>query len=152
YDSDLAAIAKQLPALRDTAAPSTDPEAAKAQIAEDAAAFQAVQQANVRAQALQAQLDNEISAELTDEQRALHQAALAAIAGDASAATATAHTANSGQSLATSSISPSYNSNYNSTYCYNAAGYSAYAHYYSYFAQLYAYYNYSYNTNGSYNA
>src|SRR5262249_41247576 len=41
YDSDLAAIAKQLPALRDTAAPSTDPEAAKAQIAEDAAAFQA---------------------------------------------------------------------------------------------------------------
>jgi len=149
YEAQLAALAAQLPALRDSAAPSIDPEAAKARVAEDAAAFQAVQQANQRVQSLQAQLDNEISAVLTDEQRALHQAALAPITADASASTVTAQTANGGQALASGSVSVMYNSNYNSSYCYYAAYYSAEADYYSYFARIYAYYNYYYY--GSYN-
>jgi hypothetical protein len=149
YEAQFAAITAQLSALRDSVAPSTDPAAAQARVTEDAAAFQAVQQANQRAQTLQTQLDSEVGAVLTDEQRALHQAALAPITADASASTVTAQSANGGQSHASGSVSASFNVNYNSSYCYYAAYYSTLADYYSYYARIYAYYNYYYN--GSYN-
>jgi hypothetical protein len=146
YYSDLAALARQLPALHDAVAPSTDAVAAKARVAEDNATFQAAKQANLDIQAVQARLDSDISAVLTVEQRSVHQATLAAITADASAA----QVASSDQSVASSPVSPAYNPSYNSTYCYNAAYYATWAHYYGYYARIYAYYNYIYNAHGSY--
>jgi hypothetical protein len=175
HEAQLAAITAQLPALRDSVAPSADPAAAQARLTEAAAAFQAVRQLNQRAQTLQTQLDSEVGTVLTDDQRALHRAALAPIAVDAGAAMAAAQATTDGQSLApiavaaststvtaqaadgvqspaSGSASPMYNSDYNSSYCYYAAQYSTFADYYSYLARIYAYYNYYYNTYGSYDA
>jgi hypothetical protein len=136
----LAAAMKQLPALREPTAPSTDAAAIKARVAEDAATLRAMQEGSLRLKAIHDKIDAKVSAVLTVEQRTLYQAAIAPAVAQGSDAT---------KSVA---VSPSYNPNYNSTYCSYASQYASYADYYSYFARLYAYYNYYYNTYGSYNA
>jgi len=149
YESAVAAATKQLPALRELTAPSTDAAALKARATEDAATFQAIQQSSLRLKTIQDKIDAKISAVLTAEQRALYQAALApATAQEAQLSDATAQSSNAAQSV---SVSPSYNPNYNGTLCSYASQYASFANIYGYLGQYYAYRSYT-EAGGSYTA
>lgn len=143
YELSLTRATKQLAAPSQLSEPSRDVAAIKARATADATSLQALQQSSLRVQAIQSKIDAKINIILTAEQRTLYQAALAPAMVELEQAKMAAQRA---------SVTPSYNTNYNITYCNYASQYASYADYYSYYARLYAYYNYIYNTYGSYSA
>ncbi|HNP88686.1 MAG TPA: hypothetical protein PKK78_21295 [Kouleothrix sp.] len=170
YSADVAALASQLPAISQAVQPAStqrlaeqdatagnqlngdiappadgfvpDPGVGQAALDQQQASFQTAQHTNAQLKALLGTIEQDITAVLTPDQLKLHQSATHPTQAEKPV------NANPEAFQRDATLQ------YTSSYCYNAAQFSALGRYYSYFAYYYAYYDYVYGTGTSnaYNA